>query len=101
MTAPDVQTPQVPAGASTETHDKEHLYSAAPPPVNQDQSRYARKRQARLQAEAALQGVALDRLADGRWLACHWALSKELADTEVEAWLRRVGGDAHAVPPTR
>ena len=51
-----------------------------------------RKRQARLQAEAALQGIALHRLADGRWLACRWNLSRELADTEIEAWLQRVGG---------
>jgi len=70
------------------------MTAALPPPVEQELSRYARKRQARLQAEAALQGVALDRLADGRWLARRWALSKELADTEVEAWLRRVAGAA-------
>jgi len=55
-------------------------------------SHYATKRQARLQAEAALRGVALHRLADGRWLACRWNLSRELADTEIEAWLQRVGG---------
>ncbi len=50
------------------------------------------KRQARLQALAALQGIALHRLADGRWLACRWALSKELDDAEVEGWMQRVGG---------
>jgi len=50
-----------------------------------------RKRQARLQAEAALRGVALHRLANGRWLACRWKLSRELADSEVDGWLQRMG----------
>jgi hypothetical protein len=49
------------------------------------------KRQAQLQAEAALQGIALHRLADGRWLACRWGFSRELADTEVEGWLQHAG----------
>jgi len=61
-------------------------------PVIEATSHYARKRQARLQAQAALQGVALHRLADRSWLACRWGLSRELADSEVEAWLNRVGG---------
>ena len=61
-------------------------------PVAHPMSNYGRKRQAKLQAVAALQGVALRRLATGRWLACRWNLSKELADTEIEAWLQRVGG---------
>ncbi|MBX3601124.1 MAG: hypothetical protein KF863_10900 [Rubrivivax sp.] len=51
-----------------------------------------RKRQATLQARAALQGVALRRLADGRWLASRWNLCRELDDGEVEGWLARVGG---------
>jgi hypothetical protein len=50
-----------------------------------------RKRQADLQARAALAGIALHRLADGSWLAHKWNLSKGLADTEVEAWLSQVG----------
>ncbi len=50
-----------------------------------------RKRQAELQARAALAGIALHRLADGSWLAHKWNLSKPLADHEVEAWLVQVG----------
>lgn len=73
------------------THTNQRPDSAEFPPVAQEMSDYARKRQARLQAEAALRGVALHRLADGRWLACRWGLSRELADSEVEAWLNRVG----------
>lgn len=51
-----------------------------------------RKRQATLQARAALQGVALRRLADGRWLASRWNLCREIDDGEVDAWLARIGG---------
>jgi len=66
--------------------------SAASEPVAQPMSQYARKREAKLQALAALQGVALHRLADGRWLACRWGLSRELADSDVQPWLNRMGG---------
>jgi hypothetical protein len=52
------------------------------------------KRQAQLQAQAALQGIALHRLADGRWLACKWGLSREIDDAEIEACLQRAGGSS-------
>ena len=68
--------------------------SAAFEPVAQPMSHYAAKRQARLQATAALQGVALHRLANGGWLASRWNLSRELADSEIEGWLRQIGGAA-------
>ena len=90
MSAPDVRTPRVPAEANAE-HNKNHLDSDAFRSEAQEISRYAIKRQANLQARAALHGVALHRLADGCWLACRWGLSRELADSEVEAWLKRVG----------
>ena len=88
MTAAQKRTPRVPTEASAK-HRNKHLDSDASRPVVA--SVYARKRQARLQAVAALRGVALHRLADGCWLACRWGLSRELADSEVEAWLKRVG----------
>lgn len=50
-----------------------------------------RKRQETLPAVAALAGFELRRLADGRWLVSRWNLSKELDDSEVEAWLQQVG----------
>ena len=49
-----------------------------------------RKRQADMQARAALAGIALHRLADGSWLASRWNLNKHLADADVAAWLDRV-----------
>ena len=92
MTAPDVRTPgSNPANAENQTTNKP-ADSGAFRPVAQKMSDYARKRHARLQAEAALRGVALHRLADGRWLASRWNLTRELADTEVEGWLARIGG---------
>jgi len=90
MGAPDVRTPQVPAGALKEKQDNQPADCGDLPPVEQPMSHYGRKRQAGLQAGAALRGVALRRLANGRWLACRWNLSKELADIEIDAWLRRV-----------
>jgi len=62
------------------------------PAVAQPISHYAAKRQARLQAVAALQGVALHRLANGGWLASRWNLNRELEDAQIEAWLRQIGG---------
>ena len=53
-----------------------------------------RKRQADMQARAALAGIALHRLADGSWLASRWNLCKPLTDSEVGAWLDRVCGVA-------
>jgi len=92
MTPPDVSSPGGnPANAETQTTNK-HTDSAASEPVAESLSHYAAKRQSKLQAVAALQGVALNRLADGSWLASRWNLSKTLADTEVEAWLRQIGG---------
>ena len=90
MSALDVRTPRVPAEANAEHKDKQSD-SDAFRAVAQEISRDAIKRQANLQARAALHGVALHRLADGCWLACRWGLSRELADSEVEAWLKRVG----------
>lgn len=91
MTAPDVRTPGGnPANAETQT-THQPADSAASEPVAQPMSHYARKRQARLQAVAAIQGVALHRLADGGWLASRWNLSRELADAEIEGWLARMG----------
>jgi len=87
-----VRTPRIPAEANAETNTDQPRDCAAVPPLAKGLSHYARKRHARLQVEGALQGVALRRLADGRWLACRWGLSKELADSEVEVWLQRVGG---------
>jgi hypothetical protein len=52
----------------------------------------ARKRQAELQARAALLGITLHRQADGRWLASRWGLSRVLEDGDVEVWLQRAGG---------
>lgn len=92
MGAPDVRTPGGnPANAETQTTNKP-VDSAAFEPVDQPMSHYARKRQAKLQAVAALAGVALHRLDDGSWLASRWNLSRELADVEIEAWLKRIGG---------
>jgi len=85
-----MRTPRVPAEANAE-HNDNHPNFDAFQSVAQEISRYAIKRQANLQARAALHGVALHRLADGCWLACRWGLSRELADSEVEAWLKRVG----------
>ncbi len=91
MTAPDVRTPGGnPANTETKSTNQ-RPDCAAFRPVAQGMSDCARKRQARLQASAAMQGIALHRLADGRWLACRWNLTRELADTEVEAWLKRLG----------
>lgn len=42
-------------------------------------------------ALAALAGYELRRMADGRWLVSRWNLSRELDDSEVEAWLQQVG----------
>lgn len=49
-----------------------------------------RKADAKLQARAALVGVQLLRLPDGTWLARRWGWTKELVDSEVEPWLRRM-----------
>lgn len=42
-------------------------------------------------ALAALAGFELRRLADGRWLASRWNLSRELDEAEVPGWLLQVG----------
>jgi hypothetical protein len=42
-------------------------------------------------ALAALAGIALHKLADGRWLATRWNLTRELDADEVDSWLARVG----------
>jgi hypothetical protein len=42
-------------------------------------------------AMAALAGYELRHMADGKWLASRWNLSKELDEAEVEGWLRQVG----------
>lgn len=54
-----------------------------------------RKREATLQARAAMSGITLQRLDDGRWHAGRWNLSRELADAEVDRWLARVTGLPH------
>ncbi|RVT48384.1 hypothetical protein [Rubrivivax albus] len=46
------------------------------------------------QARAALRGHQLRRMADGRWLAFRHGWSRELDDSEVEAWLQRIGAPA-------
>lgn len=61
----------------------------APDPAVSDVDR---KRQAELQARAALAGIALHRLAGGTWLAARWNLSKHLNDDQVERWLAQVTG---------
>jgi len=92
MGTPDVKAPG-PIAADQAQGQSENLPSdcADVPTAVQGIRRYGRKRQAKLQAVAALQGVALHRLADGSWLASRWNLSRELADTAVEAWLRQIG----------
>ncbi len=65
--------------------------AAQPAAEPAQQSDADRKRDATLAATAALQGIALLRLADGRWLASRWNLCRELDDSEVEPWLARVG----------
>lgn len=45
-------------------------------------------------ARAALRGHLLRRLDDGRWLASHGSWSRELAESEVEGWLRLIGAPA-------
>ena len=49
------------------------------------------KRTATLTARAALVGVQLHRLDDGRWLLMRWGLNTTLFDDEVEPWLRQMG----------
>jgi|GEM_PF-6953094 len=90
MTAPDVRTPRVPAEANAEDQSTERLHSAAAAQLAQ--SAADAKRQATLQATAALQGISLHRLASGAWLASRWNLSCELRDDEIAAWLARTGG---------
>lgn len=53
-----------------------------------------RKAEATRIARAALAGVELVRLADGTWIASRWGMVKPLADSEVDAWLQRVGAPA-------
>lgn len=56
------------------------------------QSTAAEKTFATLQAKAALVGIALHRLEDGRLLAARWGLVRELADVDEAArWLDKVG----------
>ena len=85
MSDVDVRAPEaVSAAPGAEDQDNSHRHSAS--------ATADRKRQAHLQATAALRGgIALHRLADGSWLASKWNLSKPLADDEVEGWLARVG----------
>lgn len=42
-------------------------------------------------ALAAIAGFELRRLADGRWLASRWNMSRELDEAEVPGWLAQVG----------
>jgi hypothetical protein len=42
-------------------------------------------------ARAALASYELRKLASGRWLISRWNLSKELADSDVDAFLKQVG----------
>lgn len=42
-------------------------------------------------ALAAIAGFELRRLADGRWLASRWNMSRELEEAEVPGWLAQVG----------
>lgn len=54
-----------------------------------------RKQLATLQAKAALAGIALHRLDDGRLLAARWGMTREFPDLDaVETWLARVDGSA-------
>lgn len=79
---PQKQTPAVGAGAAGDQDDRHR---------DLDRADAERKRRARLQAVAAMEGIALHQLTDGSWLACRWNLTKALADTDVEAWLARAG----------
>jgi hypothetical protein len=45
-------------------------------------------------ARAGLAGIELRRLDSGQWLAHRWNLHRELDESQVEAWLGRIGAPA-------
>lgn len=94
---PEVQTCKGPgyhpeAPANRHTTDSAHSTEAGH--AAQLVEALRRKTEATLIARAALVGIQLVRLADGTWLASKFGLTKHLEDSDVSAWLARVGAPA-------
>jgi hypothetical protein len=82
MTGPEVDPPGALAGA-----DRAACGSTDTGIVDEA----ARKLRAIWIARAALVGVELRLMADGKWLASRWCWTRELEEGQVEGWLRMVG----------